>query len=77
MREGASWWRKESEYGGDNVFSRGEYYPVAQEREPAGDTPEGEEKLGTMQTARLSAEFCLMWFVVSFCLPFGCLVGGD
>lgn len=72
-QKGPGWWRKEKK---DEGNSRGEYYPVTQEGEQTGNIPE-EEKLGTTQTMRLSAEFCLMWFVVSYYLPSGYFVGGD
>lgn len=55
-------WRKEKK---DESSDRGEYYPVTQEMEQTTNLPR-EERLGTTQTMRLSAEFCLMWFVVSF-----------
>lgn len=64
-QNGPGWWRKERK---DEENSRGEYYPVTQEGEQTGNIP-GEEKMGTTQTMRLSAEFCLMWFIVSFYLP--------
>lgn len=58
-------WRKEKKNERNNVFDRGEYYPVTQEMEGTTNLLR-EAKLGTTQTMRLSAEFCLMWFVVSF-----------
>lgn len=78
-RQGPSWWRKERKDRGNSVSSGGEYYPVAQEADAADaavNTPEEDGKLGIMQTMRLSAEFCLMWFVVSFCLSFNYFIDG-
>lgn len=65
-RESPSWWRKGAKDGGSSILGRGEYYPVAQEADAAVNMPGEEGKLGIKETMRLSAEFCLMWFVVSF-----------
>lgn len=67
-REGFQWWRKER-VKDRAVLSHGQYYPITQETEQEDDVDirdEGEGKLGTVQTMRLSFEFVLMWFIVSF-----------
>lgn len=76
VREGPSWWRKGGKDGGSSILGRGEYFPVAQEADAAVSMLGKEGKLGIKQTMRLSAEFCLMWFVVSFFVRlFDCFVG--
>lgn len=75
-RKALSRWRNgDAEGWPEGALGRCEYRPATQDSEQSEDAanaPGRVGKLGIRETMSLSAEFCLMWFIV--CFDLGILV---